>query len=378
MAMNQQMFNNAIDFVQQQNKAKADEAAAKKARAMNAAGGGFQTGQQADGTTIATTPQTQLPAGTGIKAAPDIKMGTPSPPTAGNLSNFNLPEGTAIANSPAGGGGSGMVDTSHLTPEPTPEDTPEDASEASSEKLGKWGDQNTEVYDEMNAMYKDLLESHNAGWAATQDMVQRQGAANQRRAAALSAKAGSFGGGFAAMGAQALTDTNQQMLDERATHQEKARQLQLAWLDKKMQNQFRHEDKLFEEHMFDRGIEAEHEASELAFDRAPVDPKAQSKYYDDDVSITNRQHDSAAKELANKAIKRGINLSPEQIIQKLQGFVSSRSRLPKKDAEFWELLGLSGGEGKKNPDGTWSDWALEEAERKTVDMDSGLPWRWVP
>lgn len=117
---------------------------------------------------------------------------------------------------------------------------------------------------EEQQMYDDLMRSHQEGWAATQEGIQGQIAAEQRRNAAINAAMGrSVGGGFAAGSAQAALGGAQLLGQARAEHERGTRALLMDQMDRERRERERREDKNFQREL--RTMDLEEKA---ASDRA--------------------------------------------------------------------------------------------------------------
>lgn len=98
-------------------------------------------------------------------------------------------------------------------------------------------------WNDLEKFYQDIMGQHQASWADTEKGIMANQAMNQRRAAEINASMGrSIGGGMAGLMAQAQLSGQQQLMQGRAQHQDRGRQLQLSWLDKLVRREERLED----------------------------------------------------------------------------------------------------------------------------------------
>lgn len=100
------------------------------------------------------------------------------------------------------------------------------------------------AWDQLTKQYQDIQKAHGESWAQKQGLAEAQISAFQRRADAMNAQSGrsAFGGGAMGTGRQGLLQGMQHMSAERAKHDEQGRKLQLAWLDKQIQQANRDQD----------------------------------------------------------------------------------------------------------------------------------------
>ena len=105
-----------------------------------------------------------------------------------------------------------------------------------------------------DAMYKKLLEDHDASWADKESMQNRMGAAMQRFSLANNASMGAGFGGTAMAGYNsAALAGGAQMLQAKTSHDEQKRSLQLAWLDKQLDEKRTQDTRMFDKEMQERG-----------------------------------------------------------------------------------------------------------------------------
>jgi len=94
-----------------------------------------------------------------------------------------------------------------------------------------------------DALYADIMKSHQGAWGGIESGVAANQAQMQRRSAAMSAAMGrSVGGGFASGMAQAGVTGQQNLMNARLQHEQQGRNLQLDWLDKQIRRRERDED----------------------------------------------------------------------------------------------------------------------------------------
>ncbi len=205
-------------------------------------------------------------------------------------------------------------------------------------------------YGEMNKMYEDLMASHEKSWGATEHMIQRQGQAAARQNAAMNARMGrSIGGGFAGGMAQAMLGTNEQLLDARSQHENKARDLQLAWLDKQIQNQWREEDRGFEREMLDTKLG--HDANMLTAQMEQMPDYDVNQMLDERLGsghgVTAMQWNNVTNEMGNKFRKISETTGDaaptrEEQEKMLLDYFESTGKFPQSDSEWFEMMGYEG------------------------------------
>lgn len=99
---------------------------------------------------------------------------------------------------------------------------------------------------ELDKLRQDIMDSHKNAWGGIQSGITANTALQQRRAAAMSAGMGrSVAGGYGGMMAQAMLGGQQNMLNAQLAHEGQGRQLQMGFLDQKIRDQERYEDREF-------------------------------------------------------------------------------------------------------------------------------------
>jgi hypothetical protein len=118
-----------------------------------------------------------------------------------------------------------------------------DGSMTDTERAQQKDDQ---LWDALTAQYQGIYKDHQNSWAAKEESAQSQMAAFQRRADAMAAMSGrsamGLSGGSLGLGRQAMLSGMQLMNQERTQHDQQSRELQLAWLDKQIQQANRNGD----------------------------------------------------------------------------------------------------------------------------------------
>lgn len=98
--------------------------------------------------------------------------------------------------------------------------------------------------DDMNAFYQQLLNDDASSWQQEQGQLQNQMGAFGREADVMNARMGrSMGGGYASLAGGALGKGMQAYNQASQAHGDRRRQLQLAWLDKQLQEKQRQEER---------------------------------------------------------------------------------------------------------------------------------------
>lgn len=91
----------------------------------------------------------------------------------------------------------------------------------------------------LDLQYQKLLDEHDAGWDNIKEQVLDQGAVEERRFAERSAQSGFSAGGYMAGGeAELALGRVQTLANAKADHENQKRNLQLAWLEKRVDQNF--------------------------------------------------------------------------------------------------------------------------------------------
>ena len=222
------------------------------------------------------------------------------------------------------------------------------------------GSSATPFTEEEDALFQDLLNSHEGSWADKQKALQYNAAKMQRQNAEVNARlGGSIGGGFAGGMAQAQLGANQQMLEERNKHDDRGRDLRLSYLDKKINQRNRLDDRQFQREKFleDMSFREHLQNNEMGYNNARMksDQAFQSGMQDD-----RQAHDTAMATAANQAsnpvqdpekkareeqVANAVNkmgISSDKATEAYDLYYQERGRYPKNWNEMKDALGKIG------------------------------------
>jgi hypothetical protein len=190
--------------------------------------------------------------------------------------------------------------------------------------------------DDIDAFYNDILADDEAAWGKQQGMLQEDMGGFMREADVMNARMGrSMGGGYASMAGAALGKGMRAYNEADLAHGDRRRQLQLAYLDRQLEEKRRQEDRGWQNEDNDKADEMSMLQQMMGmegFEMTPdmirmiegmgIDPGALGMDADRDQTIIDQSAEDKKRRDAEMLARAKTNTS--SLMQSLQGFGRAR------------------------------------------------------